>query len=758
MTKNSSRGEFNSFVGGLVTEASALNFPEKAAKDIDNFELNRDGTLNRRLGFDLEEGYNLFPTTITVSELNSGFTSSYVWEDPGNQAGLKFLVVQFGRSLLFFNSEEENISVDGFVSEVSLPSLTNRLNKSSFAAVDGRLIIATGDQSVYLVTFNAVNRTFTLSSFRLTTRDIWGVSVSQTDIDPNARPTSGDNHIYNLYNQGWAIPRNSSTSSFPIQDQADRVRTAFGYYPSDADSVWQAMITVPNGSNTLEVFDTTTYRSNLNESSGVSRGFFILDLLNRGTSRSQAIVQNKAQFPPATLATFTALADTTVQGASVVCEYAGRVFSAGFGPTANGDVRSPDLSSYVAFSRLVRNSTDLGKCYQEGDPTSRESNDVVDTDGGLIRISGATNIRRMIVQGKNLIIIADNGVWSVEGGSDFGFSASNYKVDKVSSFGGINSDSVISDGSRTYYWAEDSIYSILRNEFGDLVYESLSEQRIASFYNSIDITQKREAKGFYDKISKKLRWIYQDSSKFSAISEVKELVFDLALSAFYKNTVKNLNNTAIVDLFLGPTYSVEFEETQVICDTDDVFSVEEPVVILNNAFNAELQSVKYLCVVKDGPTIYIGFGWYKDTSFKDWKQIDGQGVDAKAFLETGAITAGDSSVHKQTPLLVVHMKRTEKKMDEDYEPFIKSGCLVRTAWDFATSSNSKKISPFFQVYRYRRAFFSEPGEYDNGFEIVTTRNKLRGRGRALSIRMETEVEKDCKIIGWNLSLNGNSIA
>ena len=47
--------EYLTFVKGLITEASALSFPENASIDEDNFVLNRDGSRQRRLGFDYEE-------------------------------------------------------------------------------------------------------------------------------------------------------------------------------------------------------------------------------------------------------------------------------------------------------------------------------------------------------------------------------------------------------------------------------------------------------------------------------------------------------------------------------------------------------------------------------------------------------------------------------------------------------------------------------------------------------------------------------
>ena len=61
--------------------------------------------------------------------------------------------------------------------------------------------------------------------------------------------------------------------------------------------------------------------------------------------------------------------------------------------------------------------------------------------------------------------------------------------------------------------------------------------------------------------------------------------------------------------------------------------------------------------------------------------------------------------------------------------------------------------------RHKQLFIDgEDDSYDNGFEVVTTKNKLRGMGRALSLYFSTQSGKDCRILGWNLSLTGNSLA
>ena len=755
MTKRSVRGEFNTFVKGLITEASPLNFPEQAAKDIVNFELNRDGTLYRRLGFGLEPTYEYETTSLTEADK----LISYVWEEPAYVSRDKFLVTVAGSVVKFYSLASSSVTASGYLGEITLSISPVSVSKSSLSSVDGRLVIATGLPDVVVIEYNPNTQTFTQSTGSLKSRDIWGISVPESDADPSWRPSvNNERHRYNLYNAGWAIERLSSPTTYG--DPARYVFDGLGQYPSEDSSVWTALVTIPEGSVPLERLNYDSYKGILGARAAPIKGHFIIDMLNRGASRREALSESAAQNPNQEyLNPFAIPDDRTDNGAKVVSEHSGRIFFAGFGSTSIGDFRSPDLSGYVAFSRLIRNRSDVFKCYQEGDPTSREASDIVDTDGGIIRISGVSGITNLISLGSNLVICATNGIWSIEGGSDYGFTASNYKVTRVSEFGVSSGNSVVTDGSSIFYWGETGIYVVSRNQFGDLEVKSITENSIEGLYLGISESARNSVKGVYDKVQKKIRWVYPETSWSLFTESVKEIVLDLSIGAFYLNEVDSYSQHKILDVFITPSFRTVDETTSVLSVADEVLVGTESVITDIDVKRVGLQSVKYLVANNNSGLIRYTVGWYSDQTFKDWYDVDDEGVDAKAYLLTGAITGNDSAIHKQSPILVVHMERTENALDSNFELANQSGCFIRVLWDFASSISSNKFSPLFQAYRLKRAYIpASPGPYDNGFELMTSRNKLRGRGRALSIYMESEPSKDCKIVGWNLSMNGNSVA
>lgn len=765
MTKKSAKVEVNNFIQGLITEASPLNFPANATVEEANFVLNRDGTRDRRLGLDFESGYNLIPVSATPSDIANNPPIPFKWLNANGDANSNFLVIQIKDSLMIFNLDNIVISSESPVATISLAAHGfSSTVKYSFTAVDGKLVVVSGINTILVITYNGT--TFSVTESNIKVRDMWGVEVKEDlnyETDIQYRGGLPGSHFYNLYNQSWAIPRQHALGGTPAFGDAVAIYNAgTGKYPSNSETVWPGLQFTPvaAGADPYERMYPALYEQSFGSSVKAAKGFFVIDLLRRGVSRSEQVAINFANHPELALHSLTTVADVTEGGAKIVCEFAGRVWYAGFGgKVIDGDARSPSLSSYVAFSQLVRNTNDIVKCHQEGDPTSRDNNDVVDTDGGLIRLSGVREILGMIDIGSSLIIFANNGVWAITGGNQYGFSATNYKVDHISTFGVIAPHSIVSDGSRALYWAADGIYVVEKNQYGDLTVNSLTQKNIQGYYEDIPALAKASAIGVFEATGKKIRWIYHDGEMFTNTSVTKELIIDLTIGAFYPFTIGRLDSNSVecVSMFSSTPFASSLVDDTVLVGTDVVNVVSTPVVVESQGRSAGILDTRYLALVVIGNVPYIAFAYYNNSRFLDWESVDNIGVDAKAYLITGAVTANDSSAAKQVPYLTMHFYRTENGVDINLIPQFRSSCLVRSQWDWANSANSNKWSSFFQAYRQRKEYLpvdsSDP--YDTGFEIITSKNKLRGRGKAFALYLETEPLYDCRIIGWSIALNGN---
>lgn len=761
MPKQERRAEINSFVKGLITEASALNFPPDAIASGENFDLHRDGTISRRLGMDYEANGGFVNSGLTLDNLDTAGINTYRWLSVGGDPTRDIAVIQINQHLFFFDLSASVLSTSmlGTIILSSFPA--NK--KYSFASLEGQLVAVGGVDVVAIITFTSGS--FNILYDRLLTRDVWGVEETADpnyETDASYRGALTQQHLYNLHNQSWGIPRKAADGGL-ISPADYYFGAGLGVYPSNSEQVWPGLQfqAVAPGQDPFERVYVNLYQEVLGAKPVTAKGYFIIDVLRRGQSRTEQFYNNKSKYPEL-LGDVVLKADLTQNGASCIADFAGRVFYGGFtGQVVDGDKRSPEFSNYIFFSQVVKQRKDFIKCYQDGDPTSRDNADLLDTDGGFIRISGAKDILSLHNLETNLIVIATNGIWSITGGSDYGFSATNYKVTKISSFGGLSPSSVVIEGGSAYLWSEDGIYTIGRNQFGDLGMTNISISTIQKFYEDIPNVSKINAVGSYDLLDKKVRWIYKTGEAFTQSSLTYELVLDTALGAFSVNRISNAADFRIevFGLFRASSYVIGDAGVAVLSGVEQVFSGIDSVVINESTIISGIHSTRYLTLRNESNSINFIFSQYNNRQWRDWQVTDNVGVDAFAFINSGAQTGGDSAVKKQIPYIVFHMFRTETGVDINGNPLNQSSCRVRYQWNFSDSAVSKKWSTLFQVYRYVKAFIpsNSLSDFDNGFEIITTKSKVRGMGRSFTMHLETSPFKDCRIVGWSLTVNGNSI-
>lgn len=794
--KQGQRVELSNFSAGLITEASPLNFPPNAEWDGENFLMFRDGSRQRRLGLDWELGTPFVPTGETTDTISDSGFHVYKWEGVSGKPELDFLVVQINRGIRVYDINSPNIFGTGFIGEVFLGDFPWG-TAYSFSSIEGFLVVAGGVDRVAKIEY--VDNSLTLSYERLRVRDVWGLQEDESryDEDPYFRGPLTDFHRYNLQNQSWGVqrfaeikvpvyykkrvevPNPNYDPSKPTSDlnpttivewvetlggwktedwMTDPIKVyndRYGKAPSNSEQVWPGLQYQPVGQDQtpFEKIFPDLWEQVIASAPKSARGYFIIDALNRGQSRAEQVQRNNENNPSLDTYSTNFPTDKTVGGPRVVAEFAGRVFYTGFdGEVIGGDKNSPNYSNFIIFSQLVKSGMDIGKCYQEGDPTSRDSADIVDTDGGFLRVSGAKDIKHLAVLGSNLFVVATNGVWIISGGSDYGFSATNYKVTKLSSVGIASKNSFVVEGDSAYFWSMEGIQSISRNQYGDYVVQNISISTIQKMYDAIPSIQKSRSFGMYDTVAKQVKWLYSEEDSYN--SDTIELVLDLSLGSFTKNRLFN-ESAKVFGMFEGSPYNAGKSSDNVVVSSVQVVSEGDNVIVPTDTKTSTKIATRYIGLITNSSgAISYGCALYSNTSFKDWGL-----VDAKAFLLTGDATAGDSAVAKQMPYFTAHLLRTEGSVDADFNLNNQSSCLLQIRWDFSDSVNSGKWSMPVQLYRFRHAYMGleEDGSYEPGYRVVTSKTKLRGRGKAFSLYFETEEEKDCRILGWAMTLNGNAV-
>ena len=123
---------------------------------------------------------------------------------------------------------------------------------------------------------------------------------------------------------------------------------------------------------------------------------------------------------------------------------------------------------------------------------------------------------------------------------------------------------------------------------------------------------------------------------------------------------------------------------------------------------------------------------------------------------------GDFLKEKQIPYIQFYFKRTENGYSSatgTLELTNQSSCKVQAQWNWTNSANSGKWGTEFQAYRLLRNYIpsgpTDPFDYGEG--IIVTKNKLRGSGKTISLKISSEAGKDMQILGWGMPVTKHSI-
>lgn len=732
MSRAKTQLERTAFVKGLITEASPLTFPENASLDEKNFVLNRDGSRQRRLGMDFESLGTTIHTGYNAATFNTAAISTFKWDNVANDPTLSFGVVQVGAKLWFFDLFKSTLSanVKNGGSAYSLGTTGDTL--CDFAAIDGKLIVASKELTdpIYLE-YDSTADTFSQTAIDIKVRDIWGVDDG---LAVDAHPGSLSNtHNYNLLNQGWT---SSTISSY---------NTSAGNYPSNADIVHF-------GKKDDGSFDATLITGSYLGTTPAAKGKYIIDAFNRGADRASK--SGVSGLPT----------DAESGKISTVAAYAGRIFYSGIESSlSSGDNLSPNYAGTLFYTQTVESPIHFNRCYQDADPTSEDISDLVATDGGTIKIPEAGQIIKLIVKDASLVVIADNGIWQITGPDDV-FTATSYSISQVTNIGCISKESVVNAEGTILYWANAGIYALGADQVtGKLGAQNMTEQTIQSLYNEIPSVGRAAATAHFDASGRIITWLYNDSDDYDGLEYKyqynKELRFDTVLKAFYVFEINETSSNSPYVAGYMPTqvFNTNSYEESIVVNGVQVQVNTVDVSITDVVRSRGVSQTKYLTWQYDSVAddYDISFAEYINSDFLDWGE-----VDAAAYLITGYELFQDTQRLKGINYLTMHFQRTEQEAIDQGGVIVAdnpSKCWVQAQWSFADSEAAMKYGSEFQAYRLKSLHIpTTAGPYDYGMSVITTKNKLRGQGRTISLKMRSEEGYDCYILGWGLDIDGQT--
>lgn len=700
MARNVGYSVENNFTGGLVTEATGLNFPENSVTATDNCVFHSRGMVSRRDGIDLEANYAFIPA---ANDPNYIF-SEYLWEGAGGDGNTTLLVQQRGPNLLFFLSGNASLASlsSGYIGYISLDGLglggTALLAQApcQFSTGLGRLIVTNPTMDPILITFNKATNVLTSTPIQVQTRDFKGVEPR-----PNGLRTiyTTPAQRYNLYNQGW-------------QNKIDVYRSKAGFYPNDYEVWWLY--------KTPDAFGVESFLTDVSISAG------ILNNLDRGNSPAPngSIILSEFYQDRSGITGIGGIPVVTsgIYRPSTTAFHAGRVFYAG--------VNALDYNSLVYFSQILESDAQLGRCYQENDPTSQYSPDLLPTDGGVISIPEAGTIYKLWPLDNSLLVFASTGVWQITGSQGIGFSAIDYTVKKVSSIQTNSAMSFVNVQGAAMWWGLDGIYLASTDEVGGVSITPVSDERIKTYYQDIPEQSKLYAKGAYNPKERIIQWVFRttatttigDRCRYDSI-----LNFDTTTKAFYPWSLPAAGGfirgiTCVKGLgYINQLENVTDNLGEVVLD--GVGNAVQTNVIVSNIISSQF---KYTTTF--GSELIITYSNNQTHTLRDWSLIVPGGFLRKSYFTSGYRIRGEAIRKHQTNYL-----RIFSELSNTVVAF-----TVSNRWDYTTSGNMGR-------WTSKQVVLLDPTDRNHG----TRRLKLRGSGITNQIHVESVNDYHFFIVGWS---------
>lgn len=693
----------NNFVKGLITEGTALNFPENAVTEGDNVVFSEQGSVRRRNGIDLEVGGTILELDTLADQ--PGIFREFLWESVGQNGQISFLVQQIGEVLHFFEVSGDSLSdkKKSFTIDLVARSINPDTSETGNLACQltsgkGYLFVAHPNCNPFYVSYDSDTDTITSTSIRVEVRDF---ARLDDDLDTDERPeTLSNEHKYNLFNQGWyvnAVIKDTFDGNVLIgwENQRDD-------YPSNADIWW----IYKNGNE-------VAYFANEAEEGFVGPENFTLG--NTPAPNGHYIYHawdiNRTGE--------TDIPDLPRESAGVnrpqcIAFFAGRIFY--------GGVSADKFADRIYFSQIIESEDQFGRCYQSSDPTSETVFDLVDTDGGVIPLPQIGKVISFRTVSDALIVLGTKGSFAIRGSDNGPFRATDYSVEFISDTPVVSDSSVLQVDSSLIWWNYDAIYAMSKDQVGvSFIVENISKPSIQTLINSIPSDNKLYVVGAYNKKDRIVQWLFSDGVTSDYFNRILEL--NVVSKAFYTHTINTSLSPRIVGIFTvsGLRRVSTNENVTDILGATVTDSLAANVVVNLSSFTPNSEIFKYATAgdIFDGDP---GFTYSERTdTFLDWETVDEDDGVFRSYFYSGYRIRGEVLRKFQSSPIAVIFRNLED-----------SQVILKGIWDYGlrtTTPQTLERTPELTDY-------------------VVKRVKLRGKGHALQLWFEGVDSRPFELSGW----------
>ena len=794
MARTQAIKNYKNLVKGFVTEGNEFDEVDGAIRDGQNVEILRTGGVRRRRGLNKE-------ATATADKdlpytTGYGWASNvYHWNNVGGDSAVNFVVIQTGRYLYFYERGQSSVLLDNYIGYVALSYNTHATNSYndedvSFATINGALYVVGDAVNPTMIIYSGA--TLYSQSFYLTFRDFIGdpddVFLDSTDsyypinksvntltgtftYNEHVTGSSGANLYFIRYQAGVGggydllycynvvtAPVDGETltgassgatcvyhlagAAFETAYQTDAPYTPNAHGHNLYNAGWtEANMVSYAANNTSYKWPSTKQVMSAGKDSSGNFSATELDKIDFGTTPApKGKLYADIRQPEYKTDDSSYNSDYATNYPACVGSFSGRMFFGGmdyrhfanwvfFTPIL--DLRPEEQVATAGGSQPVQ----AANCYQKNDPTAEYESALLATDGGVIIIPDMGSAKQFISLEKALIIVADNGVWAITGStSDTGFTADAYSVDRISNIGCRAAKSIVVANKSVIFWADTGIYEVTPSDIpGKYITNNLTIDTIHEFFKTISADARQNAISYYDRFNQRIYWAYKTATTLStAKHHDSELILDLKLKCFHPPTV--------------------------LAQADGTDKDNDPYIIGYTQDELEpgltgFPTLKTVNLRYAASHNYLFFGQYDDRTFTDWANYN-SGGDYSSYIEFWPDHVGDPVRDKKPVYVFCYFLKTEDGFTDIgggvLTPNHVSSCMMTGKYQWHITSTAGKWNGPKQVYRYNRPYVpvDAADTYDTGQSVLVTKTRMRGKGKALTLKFASETGKDFQLLGY----------
>lgn len=769
------------FSKGLVTDSNPTTPVPDSASTLDNFILNRDGSIETRRRLAVTEGPNALPGFTYSSTQNISY---YTWNAVGNTyrsiitkaiSGIDSGSGQYVATLTGYNPVNDNtlftvlfrqsqadiaagspgnpVVIDAVVAykDHLLLSIRNAAEWSNDNGSTWTPITATGRHLPKIWVFKYTTNLRLLTANTLQTRDFGTLSLDGFTGTP-----LNNRKVWNAENAGWTT---AAITSY--------VAASGGSYP-ESNEIAQL------GVNASGTFDYNLLKGQQFSETPAPKGNRTTVPYYLPTSRSTTLGGSTTSYPAHNLSIAGSLKIRIISMEVM----ASRVWY--LVKVDRGDNSAYHISTnFICYSEVIDDQDSFTICHSKLSPTDPFNNNPLPTDGGYIPLQADSEAHTLKALDNNLVIFDTRGISILQSDGAFDPTRGNFILRQLSSTttvtfdntGSIQSYSpiggavtetfltanltaynMISVEDNLFFLSNRGVEVIARREGTDTyVVRSLTEGKISEFMASIPMTNLARASVVHHTEANSIVWLFADQHVGTSPWVIptnmnawqccnRLLVLDLGNGSISTHTFGNAGDSEEVEVYPNYIYNWYGRQPEARIDSTNI------------RFMGERDAV--------GTITLLDWATSDDLYGADFNSLDGTASNYTAIpymceAVTNEITLEETIRTKSNMSITTNFAIAETATDSNSAFVTEGTCLGQVAWDYSnfTTTNGSRTNEY-QLYRLSKVVGVGASEsYDYGQDVITTKTRFRGRGKAFRLRLKGEPGKLTHLLSYGYTIN-----